>query len=61
MKKFIPYIVILILTYLVTGFIHMQFNPQYWTIDNRVGIVFCNICVMLLYTIVKLAVKDMKE
>lgn len=60
MKKFIPYILILILTYLVTGFIHMQFNPQYWTIDNRVGMVFCNICVMLLYGIGKLAIKDIK-
>jgi hypothetical protein len=30
MKQYIPYIVILLLTYLVLGFIKMQFNPQYW-------------------------------
>jgi hypothetical protein len=61
MKKIIPYIVILLITYLVTGFIHMQLNTQYWTVDNRVGMVCFNICVMLLYILWKFMIKEIKK
>ena len=61
MKKIIPYIIILVITYLITGFIHMQLNPQYWTVNNRVGMVCFNICVILLYNIWKFMIKDMKK
>ena len=61
MKKYIPYIVILILTYLVAGFIHMQFNPQYWTKDIRVGMLGVAVCIMLIYPIIKFIINDMEE
>jgi hypothetical protein len=61
MKKYIPYIVILILTYLVIGFIPMQFNPAYWTSDKRAGAIGVTICIMMFYPIIKMIIKDMKE
>jgi len=61
MKQYIPYIVILLLTYLVAGFIHMQFNPQYWTKDIRVGMVGTAVCIMLIYPIAKYMINDMKK
>ena len=61
MKKILPYIVILIITYLVTGFVKMEFNPQYWTVDNRIGMVCFTSCVMLLYPIAKFMINDMKQ
>ena len=61
MKKYIPYIVILLITYLVGGFIRMQFNPAYWEKDARIGMIFIAACIMLLYPMARLAIKDMKE
>jgi len=61
MKKYIPYIVILLLTYLVVGFIRMQFNPQYWTKDIRVGMVATAACIMIIYPIAKYMINDIKK
>ncbi len=61
MKTYIPYIAILVMTYLVTGFIHIQFNPQYWTKDIRVGMIGVAVCIMSIYPIVKFIINDMKE
>jgi hypothetical protein len=61
MKKYIPYIVILLLTYLVAGFIRMQFNPAYWAQDARIGMIGVASCIMLLYPVARLAINDMKE
>jgi hypothetical protein len=61
MKKYIPYIVILLLTYLVGGFIRMQFNPAYWEKGARIGMVGTAACVMLIYPVVKYTIKEMKE
>jgi hypothetical protein len=61
MKKYIPYIVIPLITYLVAGFIHMQFNPQYWTQDIRVGMIDFSACLMIIYPIAKYMIKSMNK
>lgn len=61
MKKYIPYIVILLLTYLVTAFIYMQFNPAHWTINNRIGMICFTGCIMLIYPIAKLVKEDFRK
>ena len=61
MKKYIPYIVILLLTYLVGGFIRMQFNPAYWEQDARIGMIALAACVMLVYPIARMIINDIKE
>ena len=61
MKKYIPYIVILLLTYLVGGFIRMQFNPAYWEKDARIGMIALAACVMLVYPIARMIINDIKE
>lgn len=61
MKKYIPYIAILLITYLVAGFIPMQFNPQYWTSDKRAGVIGVSTIIMILYPVIKMIIKDMKE
>ena len=61
MKKYIPYIVILLSTYLVGGFIRMQFNPAYWKQDARTAMIGTAAIIMLIYPIAKYMIKDMKE
>jgi hypothetical protein len=61
MKKYLPYIVILLLTYLVAGFIRMQFNPAYWEKDARIAMIVISIGVMILYPIIKWQINEMKE
>jgi hypothetical protein len=61
MKKYTPYIVILLMTYLVAGFIPMQFNPQYWTSDKRGGMIGVTAIIMIFYPVIKMIIKDMKE
>ena len=61
MKKYIPYILILLITYLVGGFIRMQFNPAYWEQDARIAMLVTSAAIMVLYPIVKLIKNDMKE
>ena len=61
MKKYIPYMVILLLTYLVVGFIKMQFNPAYWGQDARIKMIGTAACIMLIYPIAKFMIKDLKE
>ena len=61
MKKYIPYIVILLITYLVVGFVKMQFNPQYWTIDNREGMIGVAFAAMMIYPFVKGLINSIKE
>jgi hypothetical protein len=61
MKKYIPYIVIVLMVYLLGGFIRMQFNPAYWEKDARIGMICVDVCAMLIYTIVKFITNDMKE
>jgi len=39
----------------------MQFNPQYWTKDIRVGMVGTAVCIMLIYPIAKYMINDMKK
>ena len=54
MKKYIPYIVILLSTYLVVGFIKMQFNPAYWGQTSRGVLIGLTGGLMLIYRISKL-------
>ena len=54
MKKYIPYIVILLLAYLVEGFIRMQFNPTYWEKDERIALIVVSGGSMIIYRIFKL-------
>lgn len=61
MTKYTPYIVILILTYLVVGFIKMQFNPEYWRQDVRIQALGLTFCAMIIYTIAKFMINDMKK
>lgn len=53
MKKYIPYIVILLLTYLVVGFVKMQFNPAYWKISERVILLYIFLCATIIYSTAK--------
>ena len=61
MKKYIPYIVILLLTYLLIAFVKMQFNPAYWKTDERLGLLYASLCAMTMYPIVRFMIKDLKE
>ena len=61
MKKYIPYIVILLLTYLVVGFIKMQFNPVYWKSSQRATMLMIAVCLMLIYRIIKFIDIDVEE
>ncbi len=54
MKKIIPYIVILVITYFITGFIRMQFNPAYWDKDSRIALIVVSGGSMIIYRIYKL-------
>lgn len=61
MEKWIPYIVILLLTYLVGGFIRMQFNPAYWEKDARTAMIVTAGIIIVIYHLAKYMMKDMKE
>ena len=61
MKKYIPYIVILLITYLVVGFVKMQFNPIYWKAGERVAMILTLLCSMMIYRLAKFMLNDMKE
>lgn len=54
MKKYIPYIVIPLITYLVAGFIRMQFNPVYWEKDARIALIVVSGGSMVIYRVFKL-------
>ncbi len=54
MKKYIPYIVILLIAYLVLGFIKMQFNLQYWGQPARGALIGLTVGLMIIYRIYKL-------
>ena len=54
MKKYIPYIAIPLLIYLVVGFIKMQFNPAYWEQTSRGVLIVLTVGLMLIYRISKL-------
>jgi uncharacterized alpha/beta hydrolase family protein len=54
MEKYIPYIVILLIVYLVLGFIKMQFNPQYWEQQTRGSFIIVVAGIMVIYRIFKL-------
>ena len=49
MKKFIPYIIIVVLIYLTFGFIKMQFNPVYLEEHVRGTFVLTAIVGIVLY------------
>ena len=61
MKKYIPYIVILLLTYLVIAFVKMQFNPVYWKSGERVAMILILLCSMMIYRLAKFMLNDLKE
>jgi hypothetical protein len=61
MKKYTPYIVILILTYLAFGFVIMKFNPQYWKQDARGMLIFLYLGASCIYWILQMAKKDMEK
>jgi hypothetical protein len=54
MKKIIPYIAILVITYLVGGFVRMEFNPAYWVKDARIALIVVSGGSMIIYRISKL-------
>lgn len=60
MKKYIPYIVILLLTYLVVAFVKMQFNPAYWKSGERVAMILTAVCAIVIYSIAKFTLNDKK-
>lgn len=53
MKTYIPYIVILVITYLAIAFVKMQFNPQYWTSGERATLILLYVAELILYKILK--------
>lgn len=54
MKQYIPYIVILLIVYLVGGFVRMEFNPAYWVKDARIALIVVSGGSMIIYRIFKL-------
>ena len=58
MKKYIPYIVILLLIYLVVGFVKMQFNPIYWKAGERSSMLTVAFAAMTVYPIAKYMIND---
>ena len=54
MKQYIPYIVILLIVYLVGGFVRMEFNPVYWVKDARIALIVVSGVSMLIYKLSKL-------
>jgi hypothetical protein len=54
MKKYVPYIVIPLITYLVGGFIRMQFNPVYWVKDARIALIVVSGVSMIIHRLFKL-------
>ena len=61
MKTYIPYIIILVMTYLAIAFVKMQFNPQYWTAGERASLILTYIGEMILYPLLKQISKYIKE
>ena len=61
MKKYIPYIVIVLMVYLLGGFIRMQFNPADWGQDVRIKAVCFTICLIGAYPVANYMIKEMKE
>lgn len=49
MKKYIPYIAIPLIIYLVIGFVKMQFNPMYIAEAERGLIIFYSIAGIVIY------------
>jgi len=54
MKQYIPYIVIPLITYLVLGFVKMQFNPVYWDLPSRGALIGLTGGIMIIHRIFKL-------
>ncbi len=54
MKTYIPYIAILVITYLVVGFVRMEFNPVYWVKGARIALIIVSGVSMIIYRIFKL-------
>ncbi len=54
MKQYIPYIVILLIVYLVGGFVKMEFNPIYWGQPARGALIGLTGGIMIIYRIFKL-------
>jgi hypothetical protein len=42
------------MTYLILGFIKMQFNPVYWVKDARIALIVVSGGIMIIYRIYKL-------
>ena len=61
MKTYIPYIVILLISYLMVAFVKMQFNPQYWKVGERGSMLLAAFGAMVIYPIVKWIIKDLKK
>ena len=61
MKKYIPYIAIPILSYLVVAFIKMQVNPQYWESGERGGMLIGAVAAIAIYFLLKGLINAMKE
>jgi hypothetical protein len=53
MKQYIPYIVILLISYLVVAFVKMQFNPAYWEQEARFALMVIVLVLMALYSFFK--------
>jgi hypothetical protein len=54
MKQYIPYIVILLIAYLVVGFVRMEFNPVYWVKEARIALIVVSGVSMIIYKLSKL-------
>jgi hypothetical protein len=61
MKIYIPYIAILVITYLAGAFIKMQFNPSYWGTAERCNMLAAASATMIIYPIIKFLINDMKQ
>jgi hypothetical protein len=53
MKQYIPYIALPLITYLVLGFIKMQFNPAYWEQEARFALTVTSVVLIALYRFFK--------
>ena len=54
MKKYIPYIAIILIAYFIAGFVRMQFNPTYWDKDSRIALIVVSGGSMVIYRVFKL-------
>jgi hypothetical protein len=61
MKKYIKYLVVTVILYLICSFVPWQFNPEMWSKDIREFFVFIWVSCMIIIPMINGAIESMKD